>query len=74
MLPSRTLSRGLSRFEREVGAGVFYLHPWELDPQSPVRPGFGGKFLQIGRASLSQRLRSLCRRVHFRPLVDVYLD
>ena len=35
---------GCARFERDVGAGVFYVHPWELDPELADRcpaPGAG---------------------------------
>ncbi|MGH7786160.1 MAG: polysaccharide deacetylase family protein, partial [Candidatus Binatia bacterium] len=50
MLPPRLLRSCVARFERDVGAGVFYLHPWELDPGSPTGPGAGRWFLRAGRA------------------------
>ena len=74
MLPGRMLSRSLSRFEKEVGAGVFYLHPWEIDSESPVRPGFGGKFLRVGRSSLLKKLHSWCREISFVSLDRLFLQ
>jgi len=50
LLPPRLLRHGLRRFEREVGAGVFYLHPWELDVDAPTAPGPGRFLLRAGRA------------------------
>lgn len=61
IVPPRLLDRFIRRFERDVGAGVFYLHPWELDPQSPVGPGAGRWLLRIGREKLEARLSRLLR-------------
>ena len=36
LLPRWLVYRGVRQFERDVGPGVFYLHPWELDPDSPA--------------------------------------
>jgi hypothetical protein len=73
----RWLSRGLSRrlvqrFEREVGAGVFYLHPWELDPGSPVAPRLSRWTLRVGRRRLPERFRELLREKSFAPIVEVF--
>jgi polysaccharide deacetylase family protein (PEP-CTERM system associated) len=73
----RWLPRGLSRrlvrrFERDVGAGVFYLHPWELDPGSPVAPRLSRWFLRVGRRRLPERLRELLREKSFAPIVEVF--
>ena len=59
LLPPRLLRRSIARFERDVGAGVFYLHPWELDPDSPTGPGPGRWLLRVGRARLFARLAAL---------------
>jgi polysaccharide deacetylase family protein (PEP-CTERM system associated) len=73
----RWLPRGLSRrlvrrFERDVGAGVFYLHPWELDPGSPVAPRLSRWFLRVGRRRLPERFRELLREKSFAPIVEVF--
>jgi polysaccharide deacetylase family protein (PEP-CTERM system associated) len=72
MLPPRLLARGIARFERDVGAGVFYLHPWELDPASPTGPGRGRWLLRLGRARLAERLDALLRERQFVPIRDAF--
>jgi polysaccharide deacetylase family protein (PEP-CTERM system associated) len=72
LLPERFMQRVVARFEREVGAGLFYLHPWELDPASPTGPGPGRWLLRIGRARLSARLSRLLREKIFAPVVEVF--
>jgi polysaccharide deacetylase family protein (PEP-CTERM system associated) len=72
LLPPRLFLRCIERFEREVGAGVFYLHPWELDPASPIVPGRGRWLLQIGRARLAQRLGALMQAKAFGPIMTVF--
>lgn len=71
-LPSQFFERCLRRFERDVGAGVFYLHPWELDPGSPTAPGTGRALLRVGRRHLAERLTALMQRVRFAPIVEVF--
>lgn len=65
LLPPRLLEHGLRRFERDVGNGVFYLHPWELDPDSPTAPGPGRWFLRAGREQFAARLAALLDRRTF---------
>lgn len=72
LLPPRLLRRGLRRFERDVGAGVFYLHPWELDPQSPTAPGPARWFLRVGRRRLAPRLAALLRERRFGPIREAF--
>ena len=60
LLPPRLLRRCIARFERDVGAGVFYLHPWELDPDSPTGPGRGRWLLRLGRERLGGATRARC--------------
>ncbi|MEO8605913.1 MAG: DUF3473 domain-containing protein [bacterium] len=61
LLPPRLFERVVARFEPDVGAGVFYLHPWELDPESPTGPGSGRWILRAGRTRLAPRLEALLR-------------
>jgi polysaccharide deacetylase family protein (PEP-CTERM system associated) len=59
LMPAGLLLRFMRRFERDVGAAVFYLHPWEIDPGSPTGPGRGRWLLRVGREKLVPRLRRL---------------
>jgi polysaccharide deacetylase family protein (PEP-CTERM system associated) len=68
LLPPRLLRGSIARFERDVGAGVFYLHPWELDPDSPTGPGRGRWLLRVGRDRLAERLGALLSE---RPFVSI---
>lgn len=72
VLPPRLLARGLRQFEDEIGAGIFYLHPWELDPDSPAAPGPARWFLRLGRERLAARLGDLLRRRRFAPIREVF--
>jgi polysaccharide deacetylase family protein (PEP-CTERM system associated) len=72
LLPERLMRRIVSRFERDVGAGLFYLHPWELDPASPTGPGRGRWLLRVGRERLSERLGRLLREKTFGPVTSVF--
>lgn len=72
LVPPRLLRRALDRFERDVGAGVFYLHPWELDPDSPIVPGPNRWLLRIGRARLAERLGALLHARRFVPIREAF--
>jgi polysaccharide deacetylase family protein (PEP-CTERM system associated) len=72
VLPPRLLRHGLQRFEREVGAGVFYVHPWELDPDSPTAPGAARWLLRLGRERLAPRLAALLRERRFVPIRELF--
>jgi len=74
LLPRRLLDRYVRHFEREVGSGVFYLHPWELDPDSPAAPGMGRWLLRVGRAGLPRRLDALLRDYTFAPIAEVFAE
>jgi polysaccharide deacetylase family protein (PEP-CTERM system associated) len=72
MLPARLLRSGISRFEKEIGAGVFYLHPWELDPASPTGPGSARWLLRVGRARLAARLDELLQERQFVSISEAF--
>ncbi|MBX3025152.1 polysaccharide deacetylase family protein [bacterium] len=72
LLPPRLLAHGLRGFERDVGSGVFYLHPWELDPDSPSAPGAARWLLRAGRARLAPRLERLLRARAFGAIRDLF--
>ena len=55
---------------------MFYLHPWELDPEQPRIEGAGLKsrvrhYLNLGRTE--GRLRRLLEDFRFGPLAGVFL-
>jgi len=74
LLPERLLRASIHRFELEVGAGVFYLHPWEIDPDSPANPAFGRWFLRAGRQRLQGRLSRLLAQRRFASVPDAFLN
>jgi len=72
LLPRRLCRRWVRQFERDVGAGVFYLHPWELDPDSPVASAPGRWLLRLGRRRLPARFVELLQEAEFRPIREVF--
>jgi len=74
ILPRGLLDRCVRRFEREVGAAVFYLHPWELDPDSPSAAGVSRWVLRVGRRRLAENLDALLRDYAFAPIAEVFAD
>lgn len=72
LLPRRLLARWVRRFERDVGAGVFYLHPWELDTESPTARGAGRWLLRTGRAGLADALAAFLHDVPCAPIIEVF--
>lgn len=74
MLPVWLLRRWIRRFEHDVGAGVFYMHPWEIDPESPTGPGRGRWLLRLGRGRVSARLESLLEAMTFDTIGGVFAD
>lgn len=72
LLPPALLRRLIARFEREVGAAVFYLHPWELNDDSPTGTGPGRWLLGVGRRKIEARLQDLARRSPLRSIVEVF--
>jgi polysaccharide deacetylase family protein (PEP-CTERM system associated) len=74
LVPAALLQRCIERFERDVGAGVFYLHPWELDPESPSASGPGRWLLRVNRERLPQRLGVLLAQRQFVPIREAFAE
>jgi polysaccharide deacetylase family protein (PEP-CTERM system associated) len=72
IIPPSMLRRWVEKFERDVGSGVFYLHPWELDPASPTQRGAGRWLLRVGRERLPERLRLLLKERTFGRVDEVF--
>lgn len=73
-VPHRMLRKWIRRFEREVGAGVFYFHPWELDPDSPTPQMASRWWLRVGRRHFPERLNTLLEETAFAPIIEVFAD
>jgi polysaccharide deacetylase family protein (PEP-CTERM system associated) len=78
LLPYALFRRGLRRVnEREQRSGVFYFHPWEVDPEQPRVPGVTLKnrvrhYLNLARTL--PRLERLVRDFRFDRMDRVFLD
>lgn len=72
ILPPRLLHWLVHQFERDVGSGVFYLHPWEIDPGSPTGPGAGRWLLRVGRERLIGRLDALLGERKFESIAGTF--
>lgn len=78
LLPYPLFRRGLRRVNRsDRRAGVFYFHPWEIDPQQPRVPGVTLKnrvrhYLNLARTA--PRVERLLRDFRFDRMDRVFLD
>ncbi|MDE2053958.1 MAG: DUF3473 domain-containing protein [Xanthomonadaceae bacterium] len=78
LLPYPLFRRGLRRVNRnDRRAGVFYFHPWEIDPQQPRVPGVTLKnrvrhYLNLKRTA--PRVERLLRDFRFDRMDRVFLD
>lgn len=78
LLPYALFSHGLRRVNRREGRpGVFYFHPWEIDPGQPRVPGVSLKnrirhYLNLGR--MEARLERLMRDFCFDRMDRVFVD
>src|SRR5690348_2474470 len=78
LLPYALFKRGLSRVNHHEGcSGVFYFHPWEVDPAQPRVPGASLKnrfrhYLNLGR--MESRLERLMRDFRFDRMDHVFID
>lgn len=74
ILPYAWTKWGISRVNRlENRPAIFYLHPWEVDPDQPrLRAGLLGTFRHYRHLQQTEsRLRRLLRDFHFAPLARV---
>ena len=74
LLPYVYMKWGMRRVNRQEGKGaVFYIHPWEVDPDHPRmktagRRGFSSHYVNL--ASTEGKLRRLLRDFRFAPMRD----
>jgi polysaccharide deacetylase family protein (PEP-CTERM system associated) len=74
LLPYVYMKWGMRRVNRREGKGtVFYIHPWEVDPDHPRiktagRRGFSSHYVNL--ASTEGKLRRLLRDFRFAPMRD----
>jgi polysaccharide deacetylase family protein (PEP-CTERM system associated) len=71
ILPYKWTRWGIARMnQREQRPAVFYLHPWEIDPQQPrLTAGLLGKFRHYRNLDQTEaRLRALLRDFSFGPV------
>ena len=76
LLPYAWTRWGISQLNREEQRpAVFYLHPWEIDPDQPrLRTSTLGRLRHYGRlAQTEQRLRQLLSEFSFGPLCSTFI-
>jgi polysaccharide deacetylase family protein (PEP-CTERM system associated) len=74
ILPYGWTRWGISRVnDREQRAAIFYLHPWEIDPDQPrLRTGLLSRFRHYRNLDQTEgRLRQLLTDFHFVPLAEL---
>jgi polysaccharide deacetylase family protein (PEP-CTERM system associated) len=68
LYPAGVFRRGFRRAVRRAGGGMFYLHPWEVDPGQPRVEGIKRSYAFRHYVNLDQteaRLEKLCAAVPF---------
>jgi polysaccharide deacetylase family protein (PEP-CTERM system associated) len=74
LLPSRYMSWGIRRVNREGEPALVYVHPWELDPGQPRIKAAGKRGLSTHYINLHRteaKLRQLLQEFSFAPARDV---
>lgn len=77
LLPYALFRWGLRQVNaRDKQAGIFYFHPWELDPGQPRQPGINFKtrfrhYLNLGRSEA--RIRRLLADFHWGRMDELFL-
>jgi polysaccharide deacetylase family protein (PEP-CTERM system associated) len=75
LLPLQFTSWGFKKVNAEGHSVVFYLHPWELDPDQPVVDGASrsNKFRHyVNLSSTEKKLRRLLKVQRFGPIREVF--
>tara|TARA_B100000614_G_scaffold252274_1_gene264750 strand:- start:616 stop:1503 length:888 start_codon:yes stop_codon:yes gene_type:complete len=68
LIPAGMFRRGFLRAVTRSGGGVFYLHPWEVDPDQPRVEGIRRDYAfrhYVNLKRTEDRLERLCRTVPF---------
>jgi polysaccharide deacetylase family protein (PEP-CTERM system associated) len=76
ILPYQWTRWGIARLNAGGEAAVFYLHPWEIDPEQPrLRAGMLSRFRHYRNlAQTETRLRALLRDFRFAPVRSLLTD
>jgi polysaccharide deacetylase family protein (PEP-CTERM system associated) len=74
LFPLTYFHRAIDALERRETPGMFYLHPWEVDPEQPrLGVGLKSRFRQYtGLARMQPNLEKLFSRHQFGPVREVY--
>jgi polysaccharide deacetylase family protein (PEP-CTERM system associated) len=75
-LPLHVTRRAFAAADRLGRPGVFYIHPWELDPDQPVQPVAPLTRLRHyrGLTKTEKRLDQLLRTIRFRSVQEVFAN
>jgi polysaccharide deacetylase family protein (PEP-CTERM system associated) len=68
LFPEGLFRRGFIKATAAAGGGIFYLHPWEVDPGQPRMEGIRRSYAfrhYVNLAKTEGRLERLCRAVPF---------
>ena len=70
ILPYAWTRWGIGRLNQDAQSAVFYLHPWEIDPEQPRLPaGWLGRFRHYRNLGLTEeRLTALLEDFRFAPV------
>jgi polysaccharide deacetylase family protein (PEP-CTERM system associated) len=76
ILPMCVTEWAFHRFEKESRSLVFYLHPWEIDPEQPrIAASLKSKLRHYTNlATTQQRLEKMLQRYSFQPFRDYIRD
>jgi len=74
LFPERLTSKAITAVRNEGRPAMFYLHPWEVDPEQPRIDGVGIKSRfrhYVGLTQTERKLRSLLRKHNFGPVNQI---
>jgi hypothetical protein len=72
---SRSLLRRINSHDGQ--AGIFYFHPWELDPDQPRQSGLGFKTRfrhYVNLDKMEARIQALTRDFHWGRMDHIFLE